>query len=143
LTKHVTLPDKDNELKILAFDSEPYYFCLSICEELPPVKLLQNFIHDELSSEGDFEKLSLEESVQKAKSFTKQATLMIADSDDEQSPQDESGGKFVFSLTDPWSKRIISSLPVRGKKCKHYQVRQSQHSSLFSPNLDFTHTAIL
>ena len=126
MTGHIGHPTQNNEIKMLTYDVEPFYFCLSICEYVSPATLLKNFILSKTNPEVGFERLSIEEGIAKAKSFTKQATLTI-DSDGEEDREDDSAGKFIFSLTCPFSKTIIHN-PVRGKQCTHYQVRHVFHS---------------
>lgn len=124
LTEHISRPTENNEIKLLTDDSEAYYFCLSICKYWSPARLLKQFINSDPTSQTGFEKLNREQGAVKAKSFTQHATLMI-DSDDD-GPQEDNGGKFVFSITDPFSKTIIKK-PVRGRQCKHYQVGREKH----------------
>ena len=120
LTVNINRPTESNEIKLLTHDEKPYYLCLAICEYSDPDRLFTDFVNSP-PSEQKFQKLSRQEGRVLAKSFTANATLAIDDSDDEGGAQDSSNGKFVFTLTCPFSKTIMKT-PVRGKQCKHYQV---------------------
>lgn len=122
LTGVIRKPTETNEMKILTVEEEPYFFCIALCKYRSPAILMNNYIHSDpaVFHASSFDKLSREQAMIKAKGFTTQATLTLDGSDDDdQTPADESG-KFVFTLTCPFSKTILRK-PVRGKQCKHYQ----------------------
>ena len=62
------------------------------------------------------------EGEEKARSFAS-STMVVLDSDDEKKDgaEEEESAKFIVSLTDSYSKVLIRK-PVRGTKCKHFQV---------------------
>jgi hypothetical protein len=117
---------KPTEVNICCLDTDQYYFSLALCQYRSPdflVRKLQG-LKPECNSpprEHSLKRLSLQESLHKAKQLMNQHMVVLDDDDDDQTAG-QGVGKFVFSLIDPLSK-VPMTTPVRGKKCKHWQVR--------------------
>jgi PINIT domain len=112
LTAHIRNPTGSNQVKLCTYDNEQYFYAIALCKYNTPTTLFKNYL-----SEPAFEKLSRERSTARATTFTKQALCMIDDSDDEAGAPNDDAGKFVFTLTCPFSKAIMSK-PVRGKQVR-------------------------
>lgn len=121
LTDRIKQPLLDTQIKILTYEEQQYYFCVAVCEHVTPSSLYKNMLSEKPESLSTplLTKLSREASISKAMDFTKQETVILDENDD--APMEDSGGKFVFTLTCPFSK-VIMAKPVRGRKCRHYQV---------------------
>jgi hypothetical protein len=118
---------KSTEINICCLDTDQYYFSLALCQYRSPDFLVRK-LHglkpecDSPPREHSLQRLSLEESLQKAKQLINQPNMVVLDDDDDDQSAGQGVGKFVFSLIDPLSK-VPMTTPVRGKKCKHWQVR--------------------
>jgi hypothetical protein len=108
-------PKCTNQIDIGCYDNEQYIFCLAVCQYQTPATLTKQ----SLSMDNQhFQRLSMEESIQKAMQLINQQ-MIVVDGDDDGGTADL--GKFVFSLTCPISKLPMTT-PVRGRNCKHWQV---------------------
>ena len=125
LTPHINFPQRDNVVKILNYDDQPFYFCIALCTYVSPATLYKHLTTTTPPNDMALEKLTRAESTAHALTFTKQNTLILDDDDDDddeapQAPGDDTG-RIVFTLTCPFSKSTMEK-PVRGKNCKHFQV---------------------
>ena len=125
LTPHINFPQRDNVVKVLTYDDQPFYFCIALCAYVSPATLYKSLTSTTPPNDMALEKLTRAESIARALTFAKQDTLILDDDDDdeEQAPQapGDDTGRIVFTLTCPFSKSTMEK-PVRGKNCKHFQV---------------------
>ncbi|CAB9525753.1 Protein inhibitor of activated STAT [Seminavis robusta] len=112
LTSYISNPTRRNEIKILAYDEQEFFYCIALVEYNSTATLSKKLLTDPL-----FEHPSVSESVSIAKTHTQTATS-IDESDNEE--KEEESGRFVFTLTCPFSMTIMQK-PVRGKQCSHFQ----------------------
>lgn len=122
----IKFPLQEHTVNICCRDTDQYYFSLTICQYRSPgflTRKLQGLKPecDSMPRQHSLQYLSLQESINKAKQFLSQPMVVLDDDDDDQT-EGEGVGKFVFSLIDPLSK-VPMKTPVRGNKCKHWQVR--------------------
>ena len=105
------------QLNMCCYDEEQYYYSIAVCQYQSPQKLTNSLL---ASPDSDYylERLSLDESIQKAMRHAHKDLVVVDDGDghDAQSSVDT----FVFSLLCPISK-VPMIHPVRGKQCKHWQ----------------------
>ena len=113
---------QDSTINILCRDGEQFIISLAICKYQSPDTLTKHLMMDK----QHFQTLSYEESLQKAIALANQQMVVVDGSDDDTQVEHK---KFVFSLVCPLSKLPMVT-PVRGKKCKHWQV-SSTHSRVW------------
>lgn len=119
LTSEVRNPSGRNEIQLLTYDDQQYYYCIALCRYVAPSSLFHTLISPSPHIEPVMELLSREESLAKALTFTQQTMVSLDDDEDNAA---DSAGRFVFTLTCPFSKKPLVK-PVRGKSCRHFQVR--------------------
>ena len=114
-------PKLRNTIQFFCYDDQPYLFVFSLCKYRSVDQLYKS-----LTMPGGGEKvitvLSREACFDKALHFASQQMTITIDGDDE-GEEDGEEGRFVYSLCCPVSKTLMT-MPVRGKNCKHFQVRQ-------------------
>jgi hypothetical protein len=106
--------------QICCADTEPFYYVLSYCTYLSADQLYTNLIDQ--TKMGRLAHLTFEVSEDKAKEIASKQLTELIDSDNDDINDVEETGKFIFSLTCPISRQLMVT-PVRGKDCKHFQVR--------------------
>jgi hypothetical protein len=114
----ITNPGGTNRIDICCYDSEQYIYCLIICKYQAAGTLTEDLLKRD---NYHLQRLSLKESEEKAMQLIKQQMIVLDDDVDDDSGTDL--GNFVFSLVCPMSKLPMTN-PVRGTKCKHWQVRR-------------------
>lgn len=119
LTQHIQNPTDYNEVKLLTYDVQQFYYCIALCRYVSPASLFQTMINPPPTMQPIMKKLSREEGLRKALSYTKQQTVALDDEENDQ--PDDSLGKFVFTLTCPFTRSPLNR-PVRGENCRHFQV---------------------
>jgi len=123
LTPLIKTPKEENVVKVLTYDDAQYYYCIALCSYVPPATLYKSLTNTDPRNDFALEHLSREESTVKALTFTKPAEAIIDSDDDEPAAAGkDDGGKFIFTLTCPFSMSKMEK-PVRGRNCKHFQVR--------------------
>jgi hypothetical protein len=118
ITEHISHPEKLARIQLCCYDDQPYLYCLTVCEFRSVDK-----VFDTLMDPGQtwIEKLSREEGFRKAIQYVNaNGQMVVLDSDNDESEKD--AAKLIFSLICPISKAVMKT-PVRGKNCKHWQVR--------------------
>lgn len=123
LTPHIRKPTESNIVKVLTYDDEHYFFCITLCSFVSPATLYKNLATAQPGNDSALLKLTRKASTAIALRFTKQDTVILESDDEDEdvpAPVDDSLGKFVFTLTCPFSKATMEK-PVRGKNCKHFQ----------------------
>jgi len=120
VTEHIADTKQVTRIQICCYDDQPYLFYLALCKFRSA-----DAVYDILMKPGlaAIQKLSREESLRKAVTSMTGKMVILDDSDDEFGDHD-GDTKLVFSLICPLSKTLIQT-PVRGKTCKHWQVRTS------------------
>lgn len=116
MVEHIADPSIKHNISIFTIDKDAYIFLISLCQYRSVDEIFE-MLMDQDGTQA-ITRLTRDESMQKAMTFAGKQMLVV-DSDEE--PDKEQLGKFVFSLTCPISKQPMK-VPVRGKKCKHYQV---------------------
>jgi hypothetical protein len=109
-------------LKVACLDAERYFFCISICTFQHADTITSSLLHPSEGTQPYLQKLTLEESIQKAMALITQPINLddlMSDGDDDAPAEDV--GRLVFTLTCPLSKALMK-IPVRGRCCKHWQV---------------------
>jgi hypothetical protein len=116
----ISKPTDHNSFQICCFDNQSYYYMFSFCEHRTVETLMQQLTAS--TSPEKMRVVSIQEGSARAKLLAaRQVALCVESGGEEQAAHDEVG-KFVFSLQCPISKTIMET-PVRGKNCKHWQVR--------------------
>lgn len=118
LTQYIADPKRAAIVEGITYDEDQYFGCVVYARYRPAAKLYQSLMNPD--SPDAITSLSDEEGKRKALSFAS-STMVVLDSDDENDAEDEEAGKFIFSLTDAYSGQLMT-IPVRGNKCKHFQV---------------------
>ena len=120
LTQHISDPECSITVEGATHDDEPYYCCIVYAQYRTPEAVL-DIMMDFKHADG-MKRLTRLEGEEKARSFAS-STMVVLDSDDEKKDgaEEEESAKFIVSLTDSYSKVLIRK-PVRGTKCKHFQV---------------------
>jgi hypothetical protein len=109
-----------NRIQICCSDDQPYIYALVCCKYRSDSDLFSEATGSSSFKRNIIPILSKEDSIQKAMGLaTRQATVALDCENDDQSDMDN--GKFIFSLSCPYTKTLLST-PVRGKSCKHFQV---------------------
>jgi hypothetical protein len=115
LTEFVDNPNKSVRIEMISYDTEPFFWFLSICRKRS-VRTLYNSLVEPSSLEA-IEYVDRQQSLVKAQKFANESTISL-DFDDE---VDSSHIKaFKVSLYCPSSLKLMTT-PVRGKKCSHFQ----------------------
>ena len=115
LGSRIKFPVQKHKIELCCRDSEQYWYLLALCKFRSPDSLLEQIMNPDNNT---LCRLSLEESIEKAKVSATVQTVVL---DDDEVVSAETG-MFVFSLICPVSK-IPMTTPVRGVECKHWQVR--------------------
>jgi hypothetical protein len=100
-------------IQVTCADEEKYYYILTFCEYRDPVHVY-NVIREKVNFP------TFISSYRKARTFASQQMSISVDGDSDN--EVDEAGKFIFTLTCPLSRKILVT-PVRGKDCKHFQVR--------------------
>ena len=112
-------------LQVACSDPEQYFYCISICTFSNADTIAKSLLYPAEGTQPYLQKLTLEESIQKAMAMITQPIIMddlVSSGDEDVSPKvSEDAGKLVFTLTCPLSKALMK-IPVRGRCCKHWQV---------------------
>jgi hypothetical protein len=109
-----------NRIQICCFDDQPYIYALACCVYRSDSAVFAAVISSRNGTKITIPTLSKADSIQKAISLASGQTTVALDCEsDDQSDMDN--GKFIFSLSCPYTKTLLST-PVRGKSCKHFQV---------------------
>lgn len=103
---------------IVRVDEELYYGVVVYARYRTP-ELVRDLLMDK-NCQDSITFLSEKEGEKKALNFAS-STMVVLDSDDETEAGSQEAGKFIFCLADAASMKLIST-PVRGIKCKHFQV---------------------
>ena len=120
LTCYVAEPNGPIKLEGITYDDEIYFGCVVYAKFRSP-KLVYDILMEK-TSPAPISFLTAEEGEIKAIGFAS-SIMVVLDSDHEpESGEEEELGKFIFSLTDASSMKLMST-PVRGINCKHFQVR--------------------
>jgi hypothetical protein len=125
LAQYIKSPEGKTPLTMCCYDPTPFLYMVAVCCYKSPTSLTKGFLQPDNRL---LQRLSLEESCEKAMVYINQQTVSI--DDDDSGDDDETNGqaskpdvgKLVFSLLDPITKVPITT-PVRGQQCKHWQVR--------------------
>jgi len=118
VTEHVQDLRQPNNIQFFCYDDQPYVFVFSLCQYRSVTELQTTLTTP--SNDEAVTVLPREACFDKAMDFASQHMTVNLDSDHEDDHDDL--GKFVYSLLCPISKTIMTT-PVRGKNCKHFQVR--------------------
>jgi hypothetical protein len=111
-----------NRIQICCFDDQPYIYMLVCCKYRSDSVLFRDAAGLSTFTKDIIPVLSKEDSIQKAVGLaSRQATVALDCEIDDKGDMDN--GKFIFSLSCPYTKTLLST-PVRGKSCKHFQVSQ-------------------
>jgi hypothetical protein len=117
VTEHISDPKKITRIQLCCYDDQPYLYCLAFCKFRSPDAIYQMLMNP---AQNWTEKLSREEGFRKAIQYVNaNGQMVVLDSDNESEPE---VAKLIFSLICPISKTLMQT-PVRGKSCKHWQVR--------------------
>jgi hypothetical protein len=117
VTEHISNPKKITRIQLCCYDDQPYLFCLAFCKFRSPDAIYTMLMNP---AQNWTEKLSREEGFRKAIQYVNaNGQMVVLDSDNESEPE---VAKLIFSLICPISKTLMQT-PVRGKSCKHWQVR--------------------
>jgi len=111
-------PTKPTKVELCCYDSEPFFYSLSLCEYVDAEHVFNSMV--DAKNERAIQRIPPEEAKEKAVEFAGRQMVFTCDSDAEEDDHDVA--KFIFSLTCPISKQLMQ-FPVRGKTCKHWQVR--------------------
>jgi hypothetical protein len=117
LSSHIRNPQEKTSIALCCQDDTQYLCMVAICTYQPPSKLLNELLQD---SNPFLLKLSREESTMKAMGYINKNSMITID--DADGDGEQGVGKLVFSLVDPITK-VPMKTPVRGQRCKHWQVR--------------------
>jgi hypothetical protein len=121
VTEHISDPKKVTRIQLCCYDDQPYLYCLAFCKFRSPNAIYHMLMNP---AQNWTEKLSREEGFQKAIQYVNaNGQMVVLDSDNESEPE---VAKLIFSLICPISKTLMQT-PVRGKSCKHWQVRTNQY----------------
>jgi hypothetical protein len=119
VTEHISNPNKITRIQLCCYDDQPYLFCLAFCKFRSADTVYRMLMSPE---QNWIEKLSREEGFRKAIQYVNaNGQMVVVDSDNDESKPEEAA-KLIFSLICPISKMLMQT-PVRGKNCKHWQVR--------------------
>ncbi len=118
---HIKNPKESISISMCCQDSTQYFYMASVCSYKSPIALKDRLLQP---SNPFLYSLSLEESSDKAMEYIAKNSMISID-DDEDGKENDDAGMLIFSLVDPVSK-VLMKTPVRGQKCKHWQVRQPQ-----------------
>jgi hypothetical protein len=110
-------PAQLNTIQLCCLDNEPFVFLAAFCRQRTVKEIFQELLHSQ--SPKRITVISSAHGKERAVQFARHHKTVSIDSEDE---DDNDEGKFIFTLTCPISKTIIQH-PVRGKGCKHWQVR--------------------
>jgi hypothetical protein len=117
VTEHISDPKKVTRIQLCCYDDQPYLYCLAFCKFRSPDAIFRMLMNP---AQNWTEKLSREEGFRKAIQYVNaNGQMVVLDSDNESEPE---VAKLIFSLICPISKTMMQT-PVRGKSCKHWQVR--------------------
>ena len=124
LTQHIDEPNDPIKVEGITYDDDLYFGCVVYAKFRPPNVVYQILM--DRTSPDSISFLTTEEAERKAISFAS-SEMVVIDSDDENEPGVEEAGKFIFSLTDASSMKLMTT-PVRGIYCKHFQVSIRYHA---------------
>lgn len=117
VTAIISNPKKATKIQLGCYDRDQYMYCLAVCKYRSAETLFRRLMDPPPHNPSFFQRLSREESIEKAMEFMKNQTVILeSDEDDEQEVR-----KLIFSLTCFNSGKLIQT-PVRGRTCKHWQV---------------------
>jgi hypothetical protein len=118
LTQHIKDPTKPTKIEAITHDGNPFYACAVYAKYRSSVTLF-NLLMDDKSPDS-IRKLTEEEGLKKVQCLFS-LTVVLDDSDNEDGGETEEAGKYILSLKDAFSAKLINT-PVRGKDCAHFQV---------------------
>lgn len=116
VTACVSDPRDQHSLEVCCVDEKPFFYCISICMFRSPDTLFRCLTKGE--SPERIGTLGREAGLSKIKALALDNVVTL---DGASESNETSKGIFVFSLKCPISQVIIET-PVRGKRCKHFQV---------------------
>jgi hypothetical protein len=118
VTEHISNPKKVTRIQLCCYDDQPYLYCLAFCKFRSVNSVYSMLMNPKLNF---VERLSREEGFRKAIEYVNaNGQMVVLDSDNDESEPE--AAKLIFSLICPISKTLMQA-PVRGKNCKHWQVR--------------------
>lgn len=118
VTAHIANPKQKTRIQMVCLDDQPYFYCLGMFQYRSVDDVFASVMNP--ASLETIKIISIEESRKKAMDFAARQMTVGLDSDTDNADKDDAG-RFIFSLTCPISKTIMTT-PVRGKQCKHWQV---------------------
>ena len=127
VARYIKRPEEPCTIAIATQDTEQFVFCIALCKYASPPSLIKRIL---APSPQGLTRPSFDEMKEKAIQIAKQSVAtLIEDSDDDDKESSEEQGKFVFSVYCPVTKKVLEN-PVRGKNCKHFQVRSLQYAHI-------------
>ena len=127
LTGYIRDPSERAGLHMCCYDEEKYMIVIAVCQYQSSEYIFRSLVQNIQSPLSKLQMVSYDDSMNRVMQITSQQTMVI-DSDDENEEGDH--GKASFSLICPVSKQIMNT-PVRGRNCKHFQVR-NKYLNMFS-----------
>ena len=124
LVERIPDPNKKIKISLFTYDTDCYAYVVGICKHRSVDTMLSELMKE--NGPEAITKLSNEDSIKKALTFAGSELLGVDMEDD----NTQTVGKFVFCLTCPISKQPMK-IPVRGKTCKHFQVRLAPYFKFF------------
>lgn len=126
LAQYIKSPKDKPRLEMWCYDPAPFLYTIAVCCYKSPTSLTLGLLQP---TNPFMQRLSLEESCEKAMTYIHQQSVSIDDDEDEVSSSPDVG-RLIFSVLDPISKQPMKT-PVRGQRCKHWQVsaQSSYHHS--------------
>lgn len=120
LAAHIkfTSNNQNTRIAMCCHDKTQYFFMVALCSYKSSSTLTKRLLEP---SNNSLERLSLEQSIEKAMNYINQQSVVIDDTNADPSSATSEVGKLVFSLIDPIGKQPMK-IPVRGQRCRHFQV---------------------